>query len=116
MKLLIVVYLLLGCVYAWADKWEYFFPEAVTKYSCSVTPAVMMNGRDANESHNAYVAEAKAERSANLGTWSMTISEQPETPAGRRKALKACAAWMDEAERRVKAAAPIRVNQQKEKK
>jgi hypothetical protein len=91
-----------------ADKWEYFFPESVTSYSCRVAPAVMMNGRDANDQHNAYLAEAKAERTANLGTWSMTIAEEPETQKGRRRALKACAAWMDEAERRVQAAAPIR--------
>jgi len=113
MKLFAVILFLSACAHA--TSWEYFFPESVTSYSCRVAPAVMMNGRDANDQHSAYIAEAKAERTANLGTWSMTIAEEPETQKGRRRALKACAAWMDEAERRVQAAAPIRVKQKEKK-
>ena len=109
MRALLVVYLLLGCTYAFADKWEYFFPAAVTNYGCKVSAIVVETGRDANEPKDMYSAEAWAMRGANLGRWEMSLDYFPHSPKGRRQALKACAAFMDEADQRVNAAAPIRV-------
>ena len=101
--------LLLLTSLTWADRWQYFYPEAVTNYGCKVSPVVVESGRDANEPHEMYTAEAWAVRGANLGRWEMSLDYFPKTPKGRRQALKACAAFMDEADRRVSEAAPIRV-------
>lgn len=95
---------------SWADHWTYFHPEAVTKFSCTVLPVSMAIGRDANEYRDMYEAEAHAERGWNLGQWVMTLDFFPATPKGRKRALMMCSHWMDEAESRVKAAAPIHVN------
>jgi hypothetical protein len=95
-----------------ADKWQYFYPEYITSISCSVSQAVIMSGRDANEQHEAYIAEAKAERPSlrpDMQHWIAQIDEEPLNRKGRKRAQRACDRWTDEAEDRIKAVAPIRL-------
>lgn len=89
--------------FALADRWTYFFPEAVTHLSCS---ALLVSQAD---NHGIYYdkweAEAKAKRNdPTMGDWAMSIAQYPGTQKGRHQAEAACSKWFDEASKRVEKA------------
>lgn len=104
MKLLsLAVVLLVGISVSGADQWAYFQPELVTEFRCSVIEAeYVVNGTGRGDL--VWEATGKAKRKGGPD-WEMTVGVFPPTLKGRHSAEKSCSRWMDEASKRVKAAA-----------
>lgn len=103
-RLLVAAKLLSLCLVgtASADQWTFFHPEMVKTYGCKVAVLDMqING--SSERHDVW--EAAATAMWTDGTqWQYTLAVFPLTLKGKHQAEKACFKWMDEAEKRVKAA------------
>lgn len=97
------------------SMWTFFHPEVVTTMNCTIEEVQKVQvdqngGPTGNKSETVWMAEARASRSIKeLGDWGLTLGYFQLTEKGRHQAEKVCSRWMDEASRRVKAAAPIRV-------
>lgn len=102
MKLTVLSILLLSA-FLHADRWSFFYPQAVTHISCS---ARLISQADAQGIYyDKWEAEAKAKRNdPTMGDWAMTVAIYPGTQNGRHQAEKACSKWFDEASRRVQKA------------
>jgi len=89
-------------VYAGEGRFATFPPE-VEKFGCSVE-LVMMSVRGDPKGRLVYTAEAWATRRGEdeKDRWQQRIAQFDPGAKGRRKALKECADWMDEAERVIK--------------
>lgn len=78
-----------------ANAWEYFHPELITAFSCSVSEVQMMvNGSPHSDA--VWEAQAKAKRKGEED-WAMTVGIFPLTLKGRHEGEKACSRWMDQA-------------------
>jgi len=90
-------------VYAGEGRFATFPPE-VEKFGCSVE-LVMFSVRGGDSKGTlVYTAEAWATRRGEdeKDRWQQSIAQFDPGPKGRRKALKECADWMDEAEKVIK--------------
>lgn len=101
MKLALIVITL--SLSASADRWSFFYPQAVTHISCS---ARLISESDARGIYyDKWEAEAKAKRNdPTMGDWAMTVAIYPGTQNGRHQAEKACSKWFDRASKMVEKA------------
>ncbi len=76
------------------DLWANF-PAHVNQFGCAVKPITMSVVGGTPTMY--YEAEAWVDTD-----WRQVIAEYPLSPKGRRQALKACADWMDGAERHIR--------------
>ena len=103
-KLILTAFLLasLASTLTYAEEGRFrTFPPKVDKFGCSVEQ-VMLSVVGDPKGRLVYTAEAWATKEGEKERWEQSIAQFDPNPKGRRKALKECADWMDEAERVIK--------------
>jgi hypothetical protein len=101
-RILTALFLVLSTLARSSDGWKYFHPENVSQFGC-VSEVVQLAVRG-QPSQDVWKAGAYAHRNEEPD-WAMTVGFFPPDQKGRHQAEKACSKWMDEAIKRVKAAA-----------
>lgn len=94
---------------ATATQWEFFHPELVVNFGCSVKPTdIHFVGSNLNASYYEAQAFAHRKNGSEEDDWSFDLAQYPLTTKGRDKAIDACKHWTTEAERRIKKAKGIK--------
>jgi hypothetical protein len=94
---------------AMADRWTFFYPEAVTSTKCGIQ-LVSMHVNGSGVYADSWEALASAKRNdPSMGSWSMVAGMFPPTLKGRHQAEKVCSRWLDESAKRIAAARGKRV-------